>query len=373
MKKWMAIMLAVALLLFGSVFGFYHFKQKMIAQYMANRTIPESPVEVTDAKAQDWQSMIESIGFIEPFQGVNLSSSVAGLVDKIHFASGDRVQAGDLLVSLEADVEKANLASAEAKLPAIKRQLERNRTLLERGSVSQTQFDDSEANYLALVSDIEALKATIERRDIRAPFNGVMGIRQINLGEYLQAGSDIARLENLEHMLLRFIVPQKEISRISLGTEIELNTDAYPEQWFKGKITAIEPTVDVQSGVIQVQATIPNADGLLRSGMYATVRIWQEVQPNLVVIPQQAISFSLYGESVYVVEKQTAEDGSESLIAKQRSVTVAERRGDSAVIAKGIKAGEQVVVSGQVRLRNGAEVRIVEDSFLQRDQSLPKD
>ncbi|MEE1674747.1 efflux RND transporter periplasmic adaptor subunit [Agarivorans aestuarii] len=373
MKKWMAIMLAIAVILFGSVFGFYLFKQKMIAEFMANRPVPEMPVEVATANAEDWQPAIESIGFIEPYQGVNLSSSVAGLVSKIHFSSGDTVKAGELLVSLEADVEKANLASAKAKLPAVKRQMERNKTLLDRGSVSQTQFDDSEANYLALVSDIEALKATIERRDIRAPFNGVMGIRQINLGQYLQAGDDIARLENLDHMLLRFIVPQKDISLINVGTEIELNSDAYPAQWFKGTITTIEPTVDPQSGVIQVQATIPNAEGLLRSGMYASVRIWQAVQPNQIVVPQQAISFSLYGESIYVLESDTAEDGSETLVAKQRSITVGERRGDVAVIDKGVNAGEQVVVSGQVRLRNGAVVRIVEDDFVQRDQNLPKD
>ncbi|MGY5451629.1 efflux RND transporter periplasmic adaptor subunit [Agarivorans sp. MS3-6] len=373
MKKWMAIMLVLSVILFGSVFGFYSFKQKKIAEFMAKRPVPEMPVEVALAKSQDWQAAIESIGFIEPYQGVNITSSVAGLVTKIHFSSGDTVRAGDLLVSLEAEVEKANLASAKAKLPAIKRQMERNKSLLERGSVSQTQFDDSESNYLALVNDIEALKATIERREIRAPFNGVIGIRQINLGQYLQAGEDMARLENLDHMLLRFIVPQKDISLIKRGTEIELNSDAYPEQWFKGQVTTVEPTVDPQSGVIQVQATIPNADGLLRSGMYASVRIWQPVKPHQVVVPQQAISFSLYGESLYVLDKVTAEDGSESLVARQRTIQVGERRGDVAVITQGVAADEQVVISGQVRLRNGAMVRIVEDSFLQRDQNLPKD
>ncbi|GDY26156.1 efflux RND transporter periplasmic adaptor subunit [Agarivorans sp. Toyoura001] len=373
MKKWMAIMLVLTVILFGSVFGFYLFKQKMIAQFMANRPVPEMPVEVALASSQDWQPAIESIGFIEPYQGVNITSSVAGLVTKIHFSSGDTVRAGELLVSLEADVEKANLASATAKLPAVKRQMERNKSLLERGSVSQTQFDDSEANYLALVNDIAALKATIERREIRAPFSGVMGIRQINLGQYVQAGDDMARLENLDHMLLRFIVPQKDISLITLGTEIELNSDAYPDQWFKGQVTTIEPTVDPQSGVVQVQATIPNTEGQLRSGMYASVRIWQPVQANQIVVPQQAISFSLYGESLYVVESQTAEDGSETLTATQRTIQVGERRGDVAIIKKGVAADEQVVVSGQVRLRNGALVRIVEDSFLNRDQNLPKD
>ncbi|WP_432455597.1 MULTISPECIES: efflux RND transporter periplasmic adaptor subunit [unclassified Agarivorans] len=373
MKKWMAIMLLIAVVLFGSVFGFYLFKQKMIAQFMANRPIPELPVEVASAKAQDWHPAIESIGFIEPYQGVNISSSVSGLVTDIHFSSGDTVKSGQRLVSLEADVERANLASAEAKLPAIKRQMERNKTLLTKGSVSQTQFDDSEATYLALVSEIASLKATIELREIRAPFDGVMGIRQINLGEYLQPGNDIARLENLNRMLLRFIVPQKEISLIDVGTEVELNTDAYPEQWFKGKITTIEPTVDSQSGVIQVQATLPNDEALLRSGMYASVRIWQPVQANQVVVPQQAITFSLYGESIYVIEPQTAEDGSEILVAKQRTVTIGERRGDVAVVTSGIKADEQVVVSGQVRLRNGARVKLVEDNFVQRDQTLPKD
>ncbi|RKF21549.1 efflux RND transporter periplasmic adaptor subunit [Alginatibacterium sediminis] len=374
MKKWIAFALLFAVLLFGSVFGFNMFKQQKIAEFMAARPVPSLPVEVQQATVRDWTPSIKSIGFIEPFQGVTVSSSVAGLVDKIHFQSGDKVKADDLLVELEAKVEKANLASAQARLPALKRQLTRNRTLLGKGSVSQTQFDDSEAQYLSLVNDVVALQETIKRKQIRAPFDGIVGIRQINLGEYLQPGNDIVRLENLDKMQIRFIVPQKQLSQIYIDMPIELHTDAYPDTNFVGAISAIEPTVDFQSGVVQIQAEIPNSNQQLRSGMYADVVAWLPVLKDRVVIPQIAVNFTLYGQSVFVVEEsQNQASGETELHVKQRSVVIDERLDDDVLIASGVEGHEKVVVAGQVRLQNGAKVRLVEDSFIDRKQELPNE
>ncbi len=257
MKKWMAIMLLIALALFGSVIGFNMFKQKKIAEFMANRPEPEFPVTAMVTKAQDWVPTIEAIGFIEPNQGVTLSSELAGTIDKISFESGAQVKADQLLLSLDSSVEKANLNSSQARLPAARAKFQRYQNLYQKNSISRDQLDDAEASYRSLEADIESLKGTINRREVRAPFGGVVGLRNVFLGQYLEPGTEIVRLEDTSVMRLRFTVPQTDISKISLGQTIKINVDAYPQTQFDGQITAIEPAVNYQSGLIQVQARHP--------------------------------------------------------------------------------------------------------------------
>ncbi|MDW2035600.1 multidrug efflux RND transporter periplasmic adaptor subunit VmeC, partial [Vibrio sp. 665] len=208
-------------------------------------------------------------------------------------------------------------------------------------------------------ADIESLKATIDRREIKAPFAGVVGIRNVYLGQYIQAGSDIVRLEDSSVMRLRFTVPQTDISCIKLDQEVDIFVDAYPDQPFKGSISAIEPAVNVQSGLIQVQADIPNSDGKLRSGMFARANIIMPKLANQVTLPQTAITFTLYGDNVYIV---TEEDGEKRV--KQHVVKVGERTKDIAHILEGVKPGDVVVTSGQVRLSNHAKVSIVESNAI---------
>lgn len=373
MKKWYVFSVLLCVLLFGSVFGFHLFKQKKIAEFMAQRELPALPVEVVTVKAQSWTPQIPAIGFIEPYQGVTVATQVSGIVDKIHFASGDTISQGQLLLELETKVEKANLAAAEAKLPAIRNTLKRTRSLYQQGSVSKGALDEAESNFSSLEAEILALKATIERREIRAPFDGVIGIRQVNLGQYLQSGDEIARLENLDRMLIRFIVPQKELAKLAIGAKIDITTDAYPERAFEGEISAIEPTVDIDSGVIQLQAEIPNSDKLLRSGMYAELNVRQPELLNQIVIPLRAISFSLYGESVYLVETLPTEEGEPQYKVQQKTIEVAERRGDYALVKQGVSDGQTLVTAGQVRLQNGAKVKIVEDSFINTTADFSRD
>ncbi|WP_428771945.1 efflux RND transporter periplasmic adaptor subunit [Vibrio sp.] len=356
MKKWIFFMLLIAVLLFGSVIGFNLFKQQKIAEYMANRPEPEFPVTVTDVQAVDWVPVIEAIGFIEPNQGVTLASKASGVIDKILFESGVQVKEDQLLVVLDSAVEKANLKSAQARLPAAKAKYERYQGLYKKGSVSKEAYDDAEASYLSLQADIESLKATIDRREISAPFAGVVGIRQVYLGQYLQAGNDIVRLEDTSVMRLRFTVPQTDISRIRLEQQVNIFVDAYPEKAFQGSITAIEPAVNVQSGMIQVQADIPNSDGMLRSGMFARANIVLPKLTEQVTLPQTAITYTLYGDNVYIVAEQEGD-----LRVQQQIVKVGERANDVAHILSGVKPGDRVVTTGQVRLSNGAKVRIVEN------------
>ncbi|MGN5010526.1 efflux RND transporter periplasmic adaptor subunit [Aeromonas veronii] len=368
MKKWMAIMLLIAIALFGSVIGFNLFKQKMIAQYMANRPEPEFPVTAMVTKAQDWVPTIEAIGFIEPNQGVTLSTELAGTIDAITFESGKPVKADQLLLSLDSTVERANLRASQAKLPAAKAKFDRFQNLYKTSSISKEQLDEAEAAYRSLEADIESLKATIARREVRAPFSGVVGLRNVFLGQYLQPGTDIVRLEDTSVMRLRFTVPQTDISKIKLGQTIKINVDAYPQTQFDGHITAIEPAVNFQSGLIQVQADIPNNDGQLRSGMFARASIILPTVKDQIVIPQTAISFTLYGQNVYVLKEgeETDKKGNKVKVlrAKQVVVKAGERRGNDVHVLSGIQAGDQIVLSGQVRLSNDTKVHVVENDAL---------
>ncbi|MFM5728695.1 efflux RND transporter periplasmic adaptor subunit [Aeromonas veronii] len=368
MKKWMAIMLLIAIALFGSVIGFNLFKQKMIAQYMANRPEPEFPVTAMVTKAQDWVPTIEAIGFIEPNQGVTLSTELAGTIDAITFESGKPVKADQLLLSLDSTVERANLRASQAKLPAAKAKFDRFQNLYKTSSISKEQLDEAEAAYRSLEADIESLKATIARREVRAPFSGVVGLRNVFLGQYLQPGTDIVRLEDTSVMRLRFTVPQTDISKIKLGQTIKINVDAYPQTQFDGHITAIEPAVNFQSGLIQVQADIPNNDGQLRSGMFARASIILPTVKDQIVIPQSAISFTLYGQNVYVLKEgeETNKEGNKVKVlrAKQVVVKAGERRGNDVHVLSGIQAGDQIVLSGQVRLSNDTKVHVVENDAL---------
>ena len=357
MKKWTFFMLLISMLLFGSVIGFNEFKQHKIDEYFANPPEQEYPVTVTTAKADIWVPVIKAIGFIEPNQGVTLSNESSGVINNISFESGTKVKADQLLVELDSDVEKANLKSSQAKLPAAEAKYKRYQGLYKKGSISKERYDEAEADFFSLKADIESLIAAIERRQITAPFDGVVGIRNVFLGQYLQAGSDIVRLEDTSVMRLRFTVPQNEISRIRLKQPIDIFVDAYPEQPFVGSITAIEPAVSSQSGLIQVQADIPNSDGKLRSGMFARANIILPTLQNQITLPQTAITYTLYGDSVYIVSD---EDGEKRV--KQHVIKVGEREKDIAHILDGVKPGDTVVTSGQVRLSNHAKVKIIDDN-----------
>ncbi|WP_421202432.1 efflux RND transporter periplasmic adaptor subunit [Aeromonas enteropelogenes] len=368
MKKWMAIMLLIVIALFGSVIGFNMFKQKMIANYLANQPEPEFPVTTMVTKAQDWVPTIEAIGFIEPNQGVTLSTELAGTIDAISFESGKPVKADQLLLSLDSSVEKANLRASQAKLPAAKAKFDRFQNLYKTSSISKEQLDEAEAAYRSLEADIESLKATIARREVRAPFSGMVGLRNVFLGQYLQPGTDIVRLEDTSVMRLRFTVPQTDISKITLGQPIEIKVDAYPQTRFDGHISAIEPAVNFQSGLIQVQADIPNNDGQLRSGMFARASIILPTVKDQIVIPQTAISFTLYGQNIYVIKEseETDKDGNKVKVkrAKQVVVKAGERRGNDVHVLSGIQAGDEIVLSGQVRLSNDTRVRVVQNDAL---------
>lgn len=372
MKKWTAVMLLIVVFLFGSVIAFNLYKQKKTAEFLANRSLPAFPVTAVKVEAESWTPGINSIGFIEPNQGVELEAEEPGKVVAINFESGQTVEEGDLLVELDQAVERANLKSAEGQLPFVKATYERMEKLVKKGNISRENFDKANSDYLELIAQIEALTATIDRHNIIAPFSGLAGIRDVYLGQYLQPGDQITRLEDTSLMRIRFTIPQTEISRISVGQSVKISVDAFPRLIFTGQITAIDSIINPLSGVIELQASIPNNQGQLRSGMFAKIQVVLPTEENQVIVPQSAVTFALYGESIYIIEEVTDKTGKSVKQVKQVVVKVSDRAGNKAKISSGIKADDLIVTSGQVRLSNGSRVKVVKSDSLNTPDQLPK-
>ncbi|MBE8168634.1 MAG: efflux RND transporter periplasmic adaptor subunit [Shewanella sp.] len=371
MKKWILIMLIIAVAAFGSVIGFNYFVKGKIAHVIANLPEAEFPVTTETVKLTGWQPVINAIGFVEPLQGVTLANELAGTVTNIEFDNGSKVTKNQVLLQLNTQVEKANLTSKQVQLPAAEADYKRLLKLYRQKSVSKQDLDNAEAKYLALKADITALKATIERKIIRAPFSGLIGISNIHLGQFLKAGTEIVRLENITTMKIRFTVTQTQLPKISVGQNISVFVDAYPEKPFSGTISAIEPAVFYQSGLIQVQAEIPNHEAMLRSGMFSKVNVQLPQLLDQIVLPQIAINYSLYGNSVYLITSQT--EGEKTIDrVKQVNIDVITRKGSQALINGGLKTGDRIVTSGQIRLSNNSKIKIVDDKTLTPPATLPK-
>ncbi|WP_022940919.1 efflux RND transporter periplasmic adaptor subunit [Psychromonas hadalis] len=371
MKKWIASAIVLAILVFGSVIGFNMFKAQKIKEYLANRPIPEFPVTSITIKTEDWTPHLRAIGFIEPIQGVTVANEVPGKIVKINFESGQKLKVGDALVYLDSEVEKANLKASKGRLPAVERQYKRMLSLFKKGSVSQGKVDEAEADLLTLQGQIEGYQATISRRIIRAPFDGIAGLRNVFMGQYLKDGTDIVRLEDISRMQLRFTIPQNDLNKIHIGQAMDIFVDAQAGKTFKGTISAIEPAVNYQSGVIQVQADIPNKDRKLRSGMFAKANIILPTLNEQIAIPETAINYTLYGETVYLISEQKTEAGKAFKQVDQKIVKLGKSKDGDIHVLSGLKADDIIVTSGQVRLSNGSHITITESDILNKPAKIP--
>lgn len=326
--------------------------------------VPAVDVAAIAATEIDWQEKISSIGVAEALQGVNVSGSEAGTVADILFDSGDKAAVGQELVRLDISKEKADLEATEAQIPAALADLKRKTQLVKERVVSQTDLDDAQSKYDSLTAQSISLKATIERRSIRAPFGGVLGIRKVNRGQYLQPGDEIVSLQDLSVMRMRFLIGQKDFAKVKIGQEIDARFDAYPGDVFKGRISAIEPSVKFQSGIIPIQAEIPNSDQRLLPGMYASLDVLLPDHGKKTVVPQSAVTFNLYGETAYIVDQQT-------MTVQPVTVRTGARRNNLVVVESGIKAGDMVVVAGQLKLSAGTKVNLVEGQTLPEMTNVP--
>jgi len=325
---------------------------------------PAVDVAAVEAKELDWQEKISSIGVAEALQGVDVSGSEAGLVAEVFFDSGETVEAGHPLVRLDSSKEEADLKATLAQIPAAKADLDRKRVLVKEKIVAVSDLDEAQSRYDELTAQAISLKATIERRVLTAPFGGILGIRKVNRGQYLQPGDQIVSLQDLSVMRMRFLLGQKDYAKVKLGQDIEAQFDAYPGEVFKGRITAIEPSVKFQSGIIPIQAEIPNSDAKLLPGMYGSLEVLLPDHSTKIAVPQSAVTFNLYGESIYAIDEQT-------MTVQQVTVQTGARRGNIVVVETGLTAGQRVVVAGQLKLSNGTKVNVVEGQTLPEMTDVP--
>jgi membrane fusion protein, multidrug efflux system len=359
MAKRMVLMLAGVLVIVGGL-AFIKYRQvKTAMAAFASAPMPKTAVTTLIAKRETWPSTLQVIGTAAAIQGVTVSADLPGTVDKIHFESGKIVQAGDILVELDTRQERAQLAAAQADWELAKINYERQQKLVEQGVVARTEYDNALAQQKSTEAHVGEIKAMIERKTIKAPFSGILGIRQINLGQYLAAGQAIVPLQSVNPIYVNFGVPQQETPKVRLGSALRMTSDDLPGLQFGGRVTALDSVVNESTRNIQVQATLPNPQGRLRPGMFVQVQVGLGTSQDVITLPASAINYAPYGDSVYVVtDIQDTKTGKSFRGVRQQFVKVGPTRGDQIGVLSGINPGEEIVTSGVFKLRNGAPVEV---------------
>ncbi|TLS68297.1 efflux RND transporter periplasmic adaptor subunit [Mariprofundus erugo] len=359
MIKRMIIMLVATGIIFGGIFGYKAYSGMMMGKMMASRGIPLQTVSTITAGYQPWQPSLKAVGTVTAMRGADLSPEIAGIVSAIHFNQGEEVKAGDLLLELDAGSDLARLHSLAAAAALAKTTFQRDQAQLKVHAISQQQLDTDEANLKQALANVAEQQAQVDRKMIRAPFDGKLGIRKVDLGQYLSAGTVIVTLQSLDPIYLDFRLPQQALASIEVGQKVLATTDAWPEQTFPGTIEVIEPQIDPLTRNVTVRARLDNREKRLLPGMYASVNINTAAPQQLITLPQSSIAYNPYGNLVFVVEQGASDkQGKPMLIAKQIFVTTGNTRGDQVAILNGVKEGDQVVTAGQIKLRNGSPVAI---------------
>ena len=358
MAKRMMLMLVVTAALIGGL-GFLKYKQveAAIAQG-ANFQMPATAVTTVVAQKETWPSSLTVIGTAAAIHGVTVSADLPGTVDKIHFESGQWVKEGDVLVELDTRQERAQLANVEAQRDLAKINYGRTEQLVKEGVIARSEYDNVTAQQKATEAQVGDIKAAIARKTIRAPFSGVLGIRQANLGQYLAAGQAVVSLQSLNPIYVNFGVPQQETPRVGVGRSIRVISDDLHGAQFNGRINALDSVVNEQTRNIQVQATFSNPGGKLRPGMFVTVDLPLGALRDVISLPASAINYAPYGDSVYIVTDMTDQKGHTYKGVRQQVVKIEGTRGDQVAVTSGLNPGDEVVSSGVFRLRNGAPVQV---------------
>jgi membrane fusion protein, multidrug efflux system len=369
MLKRMLIMLAVVVA-FIAVVGGYKFMQIKAAMSQSYAPPPEAVTTVI-VQPVSWNTTLNAIGTVAAAQGVTVSADLPGVVSEIDFDSGRAVNKGDILVRLDSKQERAQLASAEAAVTWTKASHDRAKELAAKGIGAQEAFDKADADYKQAVAQVGEIRATIDRKTIRAPFSGVLGIRQINLGQYLAAGAPIVTLQALRPAYVNFSVPQQEIGKLPIGTTVAVTSDALGGATESGTIKALESVIDEATRNVRVQAVFDNASGKLRPGMFVETSLARGAAANVIPLPASAISYAPFGDSVFIVENIKGPDGKTFKGVRQQFVKLAGSRGDQVGVLTGLKPGEEVVTSGVFKLRPGAAV-IVNNSVQPGNNPAPK-
>src|SRR5713226_2014341 len=357
MAKRMIVMLAVMAALLAGL-GFVKFRQIHAAGQNSNFQPPPEAVTTIVAQRETWPSTLNVIGTAVAIQGVTVSADLPGTVFRINFESGQPVRAGDVLVELDTRQERAQLAAAEAQRDLARINFGRAQELVKQGVLARTEYDNTSAQQKATEAQVGEIRATIERKTVRAPFSGVLGIRQINLGQYLAAGQAIVPLQSLNPIYVNFGVPQQTSAQSLAGRTIRVTSDDLPGATFNGRVTAVDSVISEATRNIQVQATLPNPQGKLRPGMFVQVQVVLGASRQVVSLPASAINYAPYGDSVFVVTDLTDPKGKIYRGVRQQFVKVEGSRGDQVAVVSGVNPGDEVVTSGVFKLRNGAAVQI---------------
>lgn len=360
--RWTRIIILVIILavIFGGVFGFVFYKNKMIAQFMAKRAHPVIAVTTEHVQTDRWQRAIPTIGTLKAANGVQVTSEVSGIVKSIDFKSGDNMKKGDKLVQLDADIEIANRKSAEAQLELLQDQLERTSKLQVGTAVSQQQLNEIRFKMQAQKATVASLDAQIAKKSITAPFDGKIGISNIDLGQFLQAGTPIAPLQDISSLQIRFSVGQDRLPLLKEEQKITVAAGARPGHTFTGTLTSFDPLVDKATGMSACEGLIDNPDAELLPGMFVDVTLEGGKTRRVLTVSQAAISYNLYGDYVYVVKP--AQDSSKHPTVQQAQVTLGQERNARVAVLNGLKEGDRIVTSGQLKLSNGAPIKLRNES-----------
>ena len=357
MLKRMIIMLVSVALTFGAVFGFLAFKARMISSIMAAQSNPPQAVSTAVVASAAWQPRLEAVGSARAVNGANLSSQISGIVSAIHFESGADVKQGSPLVDLIAEDDVAHLEALKALTELARLTYERDQKLVKTKAISEQTVDSDKWTLKNDEAQVAQQQALVDYKSIKAPFSGRLGIRQVDLGQFLAAGTTVVTLQQLDPIYVDFFLPEQALAQIKVGQHVAARIDAYPGHAFDGAISAINSLVDIATRNVQIRATFKNPDSRLLPGMFATVDIDVGSARPLVTLPQTAIAYNSYGNIVFLVEEKGKDAaGKPRLVARQTFVTTGETRGDQVSILNGVKEGDTVVTAGQMKLRNDSPI-----------------
>lgn len=356
------IVIAIGLLVTICVFAF-GIKALQIGKMMSTpQTMPPTTVSSVSVKEEDWAPRLTAVGSVSAVQGAVVSAELAGVVSEINFENGGEAKKGEVLMKLDASQEEALLRSAEAEAQLARTDLERSRDLAMKKVVSSAELDSAQSKFRRLNAVVDQVRSSIAKKTLIAPFDGQLGIRQVNVGQMINAGQQVVPLTSLDPVFADFALPQQYLGQLTPGLEVHVTTDAIPGRVFNGKLTAINSMIDSSTRNITLQATLDNSDHALRPGMFAKAEVTLPEKHKSLVVPGSAISYAPFGDSVFVIEKKKDEKtGKESQVIRQQFVRVGEARGDLVAITQGLKAGETIVSTGVFKLRNGMTVTINND------------
>lgn len=355
-KVWLSFTL-VAVVLAGVILLLGGYKAWTIQQAMAMKfEMPPTAVTSLKLEEQTWQPTLAAVGTVQAVQGVTVSTDLPGIVEQITFESGQVVKAGDPLVKLDTKQEQAQLTSALARQQLAKLSLDRQKELLGKRVASQADFDSAVAESKQAEAAVAEIRATIDRKVIRAPFGGVLGIREVNLGQYLQSGDRVVPLQSLDPIYVNFSLPQQRLPDLEPGRPVEVRADGLPGDSFAGRITSVNSVIDEATRNVLVQATLENRGRRLRPGMFVNVDVLLPARDKVIAVPASAITYAPYGDAVFVIQKMKGPDGKEYEGVRQQIVKLGPARGDQVAIVDGLRAGDEIVTSGGFKLMPQAAV-----------------